>query len=123
MNEDIFKIRKRELNKFKKIFENIPKDKQKITESLIERAFFMREKMVEMEKRIDADGVIVTMPQGEYEIERAHPLISQYNAMVKNYSAIIKQLCESMPTTDADRVGDKLIAFATKKPIRTSKQA
>ena len=59
MNEDILKIRKRELNKFKKIFANMPEDKKKINESLIERAVFMREKLKDMEQRIDADGVIV----------------------------------------------------------------
>lgn len=118
MNEDILKIRKRELNKFKKIFANMPEDKKKINESLIERAFYMREKLQDMEQRIDADGVIVTMPQGNYEIERAHPLLSQYNAMVKNYSSVIKQICEQLPTSEADRVGEALLAFATKKTPR-----
>ena len=115
MNEDILKIRKRELAKFKKIFANMPEDKKKINECLIERAVFMREKLADMEQRIDADGVIVSMSQGNYNIDRAHPLISQYNAMVKNYSAVIKQLCEALPPTDADRVGETLLAFATKK--------
>lgn len=118
MNEDIFKKRKRELNKFKKIFENIPEDKKKINEILIERAFFMRGKLEEMEQRIDADGVIVTMPQGNYNIDRAHPLLSQYNAMVKNYTVIIKQLCELLPSSEADLAGEALLAFATKKPTR-----
>lgn len=118
MNEDILKIRKRELNKFKKIFENMLEDKKKINESLFERAVFMREKLKEMEQRIDTDGVIVTMPQGNYSIERAHPLISQWGAMVKNYSAVIKQLCEQLPPTDADNVGKALLAFAMKKPTR-----
>ena len=118
MNEDIFKKRKRDLNKFKNIFKNMPEDKRKINDSLIERAFFMRQKLTDMEQRIDADGVIVEMSQGKYTIERAHPLISQYNAMVKNYSTIIKQLCETLPTADADKVGEALLAFAAKKPVR-----
>lgn len=118
MNEDILKIRKRELNKLKKIFANMPEDKKKINESLLERAVFMREKLCDIETRIDADGVMQAMQQGTYSIQRAHPLLSQYNAMVKNYSAVIKQLCEALPPTDADRVGETLLAFATKKPIR-----
>lgn len=116
MNEDALKIRKKELSKFKKIFANLPETTKRINESLIERAVYMREKLADMEQRIDVDGVIVTMPQGNYTIERAHPLISQYNAMVKNYSAIIKQLCEHLPSNEADRVGEALLAFATKKP-------
>ena len=115
MSEDILKKRKRELNRFKNMFKNMPEDKRKINESLIERAFFMRQKLTDMEQRIDADGVIVEMSQGKYAIERAHPLISQYNAMVKNYSTIVKQLCELLPSADADKVGEALLAFATKK--------
>lgn len=114
MNEDILKIRKKKFNKLKKLYANMPEDKLKTNENLIERAVFMQEKLEEMEKKIDKDGLIVTMPQGKYDIERAHPLISQYNAMVKNYTAIIKQLNELLPDTEAGIAGEALLKFATK---------
>ena len=115
MNEDILKIRKREFNKFKKLYANIPEDKLKINENLMKRAVFMYEKLEAMEKKIDEDGLLVTMPQGKYDIERAHPLISQYNAMVKNYTTVIKQLNELLPDTEADKAGEALLRFAVKQ--------
>jgi hypothetical protein len=68
-----------------------------------------------MEKRIDEDGVIVAMQQGDYSIDRAHPLIAQYNTTVKNYAAIIKQLSEQASPEEANRVGESLMSFALKK--------
>ncbi len=114
MNDAILKIRKREFNKFKKLYANIPEDKQKINENLMKRAVFMFEKLEAMEKKIDEDGLLVIMSQGKYDIDRAHPLLSQYNAMVKNYTTIIKQLNELLPDTDADKAGEALLMFATK---------
>ena len=116
MNEDVFKIRRKELNKRKNLYKNMPKDKLKINEDLMKRAVFMQEKLAEMEQRIDSDGLLVSMPQGNYSIDRAHPLISQYNAMVKNYTTIIKQLNEVVPAADADKAGEALLQFAIKKP-------
>lgn len=116
VNEDVFKIRRKELNKLKNMYKNMPKDKLKINEDLMKRAVFMQEKLAEMEQRIDSDGLLVTMSQGNYSIDRAHPLISQYNAMVKNYTTIIKQLNEVVPAADADRAGEALLQFAIKKP-------
>ena len=116
MNEDVFKIRRKELNKLKNLYKNMPKDKLKINEDLMKRAVFMQEKLAEMEQRIDSDGLLVSMQQGNYSIDRAHPLISQYNAMVKNYTTIIKQLNEVVPAADADKAGEALLQFAIKKP-------
>jgi len=115
VNEDVFKIRRKELNKLKNLYKNMPKDKLKIND-LMKRAVFMQEKLAEMEQRIDSDGLLVSMPQGNYSIDRAHPLISQYNAMVKNYTTIIKQLNEVVPAADADKAGEALLQFAIKKP-------
>ena len=42
----------------------------------------------DMEEKLATEGLIVTMPQGDYEIDRAHPLLQQYNSMVKNYTIL-----------------------------------
>ena len=70
MNEDVFKIRRKELNKLKNMYKNMPKDKLKINEDLMKRAVFMQEKLAEMEQRIDSDGLLVTMPQGDRKSTR-----------------------------------------------------
>lgn len=113
---------KKEQNKIKKIYKNLPKDKFEIAKKLIERAAYMLVSLEDMEAKINEDGLVVKMPQGNYEIERAHPLLQPYNAMVKNYNATIKQLNEMSPNTDAAAAGQALMMFAT-KPNKAANRA
>nr|DAF05482.1 MAG TPA: terminase small subunit [Caudoviricetes sp.] len=83
---------KKEFSRLKKLYKDLPEDRKKIAEKLLERAAFMAVSLSEMEETINVDGNMVTMPQGDYEIDRAHPLLTVYNAMIKNYAAVIKQL-------------------------------
>lgn len=84
-------IRKEQL-RIKKLYKDLPEDRKKLAEKLIERAAFMAVSLAEMEQTINTEGNVVKMPQGDYEIDRAHPLLPVYNAMIKNYTAVIKQL-------------------------------
>ena len=84
-------IRKEQL-RIKKLYKDLPEDRKKLAEKLIERAAFMAVSLAEMEQTINTEGNVVKMPQGDYEIDRAHPLLPVYNEMIKNYTAVIKQL-------------------------------
>lgn len=121
-NLTIINRQKKEISRIKKTFKDLPKEKLKISEKLIERAAYMLVSLEDMEEKINADGLVVTMPQGDYTIERAHPLLTPYNAMVKNYNTIIKQLSELSPNADATAAGQALMMFAT-KPKQAAKNA
>ena len=84
-------IRKEQL-RIKKLYKDLPEDRKKLAEKLIERTAFIAVSLAEMEQTINEEGNVVKMPQGDYEIDRAHPLLTVYNAMIKNYTAVIKQL-------------------------------
>ena len=105
---------KKEQRRIAKLYKNLPKDRFEIVKKLIERAAYMIVSLEDMEVRIAEDGLIVHMTQGSYTIERAHPLLQQYNAMVKNYNATIKQLNELLPPVEAEQAGQALMMFATK---------
>ena len=62
--------------------------------SLINELEFMSTTLINLKKEIEEKGVVVVMPQGKYDIERANPAIASYNTMVKNYNSTIKQLYE-----------------------------
>ena len=114
MDSTLYARQKKEQNRIKKLYKNLPKDKLEIAKKLIERAAYMLVSLEEMEAKIDEDGLVVVMPQGNYEIERAHPLLQPYNAMVKNYNATIKQLDDLLPNSEAETAGQALMMFATK---------
>ena len=114
MDDTLYSRQKKEQNRIKKIYQNLPKEQLEIAKKMIERAAYMLVSLEDMEAKISEDGLVVRMPQGSYEIERAHPLLQPYNAMVKNYNATIKQLNEMLPNGDADKAGQALMMFATK---------
>lgn len=105
---------KKEKARIKKLYKNMPENWLKISEKLFERAAYMAVSLEDMEAKISEDGLLVEMPQGSYTIQRAHPLLQQYNAMVKNYNATIKQLGEALPPAQAEQAGQALMTFATK---------
>ena len=113
---------KKEQRRIAKLYKNLPKDRLEITKKLIERAAYMLISLEDMEEKISQDGLVVRMAQGSYTIDRAHPLLQQYNAMVKNYNATIKQLGESLPPIEAEQAGQALMMFAT-KPTQAAKKA
>lgn len=121
MDDTLYSRQKKEQNRIKKIYKNLPKERLEIAKKLIERAAYMLISLEDMEQKISEDGLVVVMPQGSYEIERAHPLLQPYNAMVKNYNATIKQLNEMSPNSDAEKAGQALMMFAT-KPNQAAKK-
>ena len=121
MDDTVYSRQKKEQNRIKKIYKNLPKERLEIAKKLIERAAYMLVSLEDMEAKIAEDGLVVIMPQGNYEIERAHPLLQPYNAMVKNYNATIKQLNEMSPNSDAEKAGQALMMFAT-KPNQAAKK-
>lgn len=121
MDDTLYTRQKKEQNRIKKIYKNLPKERLELAKKLIERAAYMLVSLEDMEAKISEDGLVVVMPQGSYEIERAHPLLQPYNAMVKNYNATIKQLNEMSPNSDAEKAGQALMMFAT-KPNQAAKK-
>lgn len=105
---------KKEISRLKSIYENLPEDRLKVIEKLIDRAAYMLVSLQDMESRMNKDGLLTEMKQGEYSIERAHPLLSPYNTMVKNYASVVKQMNEILPNTEQDAAGQALMAFVSK---------
>lgn len=121
MDDTLNARQKKEMARLKRLYKNLPKDTLEISKKLIERAVYMLISLEDMEAQIESDGLVVTMPQGAYDIKRAHPLLQPYNAMVKNYNATIKQLNDLLPSTDAEVAGQALLSFVT-KPVKQGKK-
>ena len=47
--------------------------------------------------KIEDEGVVVSMCQGKYNIDRANPALSQYNMLIKNYQTCIKNINDLLP--------------------------
>lgn len=122
MEKDFPKRKTQAKNKIAKICKNLPKDRAETAKKLAERAAYMLVSLEDMEEKIETDGLLTTMQQGDYTIERAHPLLTPYNAMVKNFNSTIKQLTELSPDNSANNAGSELMRFVTKQPKAANKR-
>lgn len=91
------KIRK-ETQKLKKLFKDLPDNKKKMAEKLIENASFMSITLDELKEYIKLYGVKETYVNGKDQFGFKESIESKtYNTMVKNYMNIIKQLNDMLP--------------------------
>ena len=91
------KIKEIDLKSVKSTFENMNTDKATLGLSLVEEAVFMKTTLGDLKKAIDEGGVITSMCQGKYNIDRANPALSQYNMLIKNYQTCIKNINDLLP--------------------------
>ncbi len=105
------KIRK-ETNKLKKLFKELPNNKKKMAEKLIENASFMSITLDELKEDIKLYGVKETYVNGKDQFGFKESIESKtYNTMVKNYMNIMKQLNDMLPEEKKVDIDDEFERF------------
>ena len=94
------KVDKVNLKDIEKTFKIMEPDKSKLGMALINEAVFMQNTLDELKQKIKENGVVTSMCQGSYSIDRANPALNQYNSLIKNYQSCIKQIFELLPKED-----------------------
>lgn len=106
---------KKEIRKLHRLFKNLPADKKKAAEGLIQEAAFMKVTLEEARYIIDSEGIIELFEQGTQRFKREHPATKVYNTMIQRYSTVSKQLFDMVPDPDAGKAAkDELMAFVKK---------
>lgn len=91
------KTKEVDLKAIKSTFENMNSDKSALGLSLVEEAEFMKTTLNDLKEKIAKDGVVTSMCQGKYNIDRANPALSQYNMLIKNYQTCVKNINDLLP--------------------------
>src|SRR5690554_1553061 len=103
---------KREITRLKKMFADLPEDRRRVAEGLLQEAAFMRVTLEETRDVIDREGVVELFEQGSQRFVREHPATKVYAAMINRYSAVVKQLIDLLPTAEKGKTeADELIEF------------
>lgn len=103
---------KKEINRLRKLYKNLPKDKVRAVEGLIHEAAFMRVTLEEARYIIDNEGIIEIFEQGVQRFQREHPATKVYNTMIQRYATVCKQLFEMVPDPETGKQAeDELMAF------------
>jgi uncharacterized protein YfbU (UPF0304 family) len=110
--EEKQKAIKKEMRKLRRLFKNLPKDKQKAAEGLLQEAAFMKATLEETRYIIDQEGILEHFEQGAQKFLREHPATKVYNTMINRYATVCKQLFDMVPDPDAGKAAeDELMAF------------
>ena len=100
-----------ELKRLEKIFKDIRADRKETVKKLIENAAFMEIQLSVLQKQITEKGVVSEYQNGENQWgTKKSPEVEIYNTMVKNYTAVIKQLLELLPEGEGHEE-DELLSF------------
>lgn len=91
------KKQKTDIKELRQVFEKVKDNRSKIALSLLDKAEFMEETLNKLQEKVKLDGVVTTMCQGSYDIDRENPALKSYNTTIKNYASIIKQLNDMLP--------------------------
>ena len=109
---DRYKLVGEEKAKLLKQFSALPTKQKNIVDGLIERAAFMRIMLAGLEEDIKKNGEFELFTQSDAvkPYQRKRPAVDIYNASIKNYSSIIKQLTELLPAENS-AAEDELLDF------------
>ena len=82
-----------DLEKVKNTFVDMNNDKGILGLSLLEEIAFQKETLKKMRKEIEENSL--TADYSNYK--RSNPIIAGYNAMINNYSKLVRQVVELLP--------------------------
>lgn len=89
---------KKEVNRLKKVFKDLDKNKLNTVISLIQNAAFMAVTLEELQEAINENGCTSEYQNGENQFGvKKSPEVEIHIAMTKNHAAIIKQLTDLVP--------------------------
>lgn len=94
-----------DLKTLKETFEKMDNDKSKLALSLLDEAYFCGDTLKKLKEKVAEDGVVTSMCQGNYNIDRENPALKSYNTTIKNYQTLIKQITELLPNQN-ENIGD-----------------
>ena len=89
---------KKEFDRIIVFFEDMNSNEREVLLPLIQNAAFMRVTLENLQDLIQSDGVVDVYMNGENQYgTKQSAALQSYNSLIKNYSAIIKSLKESLP--------------------------
>lgn len=102
---------KKEINRLKKLYKDIPNSKKEIIKELINRASFLLILSQDIESNIKMlDDFVVVTVNASQEFTKPNPLFKEYRDTVKSYQTVIKQLndlvkgCEHSDKSEPDEL-------------------
>lgn len=99
-------------NRFNKLFKQLDKPTFLLVQNLINELAFMSVTLEENRQYIEEFGVKEIYMNGKGQFGYKESVESKnYNAMIKNYTNVVKQLVDFLPKEEKKSVGEDLLKF------------
>lgn len=106
------------MNRLKKLYKDLSKDKAKALEGLIKDAAFMRITLDEFREVLIQHGTTEIFTQGKQTIKVERHESKLYIPYVQKYSQVMKQLIDLLPPEEKKKETDALTEFVNRKKNR-----
>ncbi|WP_302739087.1 hypothetical protein [uncultured Clostridium sp.] len=109
---------KQEINRIKKLYKDLEKDKVKVVEGLITEASFMKLTLQELREDLFKNGMTELYENGPQVVNRERPETKIYSTMIQRYSNVMKQLIDYMPEEEQKEENDELKEFLNRRKVK-----
>ena len=106
---------KLKLKPIREMIDTLPEAKKSIADGLLDKAVFMDNELLKLQKILKQKGWVEEYQNGENQ--RGMKKSSEadiYNTMIKNYNSTLKQISDLFPDSSGADVKDPLLAFIRK---------
>lgn len=105
-----------EIKRLNRLLSDVDSKSKKIVDSLIRNAAFMAVTLEELQETMNENGVVSEYQNGENQWgTKKSPEVEIYNTMIKNHSAIMKQLTDLRPKVPPTPKDDGFNAFVSER--------
>ncbi|EMJ5511692.1 hypothetical protein I4P46_02295 [Clostridioides difficile] len=109
---------KQEVNRLKRNYKDLEKEKVKTLDGLINEAAFLKISLEETREILTKEGLTEIFKQGKQEFERERLQVKIYLNFMKLYSSVMKQLIDIIPSDIKQEEEDELIEFIKKGKLQ-----
>lgn len=93
------------------MYKDLPKDKAKVIDGLINEAAFMKVSLEETKQVLLSEGLTEIFEQGSQCFNREKPEVKIYTTLIQRYSNVMKQLIDLIPGEEKKEEKDELLEF------------
>ena len=109
---------KQEINRIKKLYKDLEKDKVIVVEVLVTEASFMKFTLQELREDLFKNGMTELYENGQQVVNRERPETKIYSTMIQRYSNVMKQLIDYMPEEKQKEENDELKEFLNRRKVK-----
>ena len=103
---------KKEYKKLKELFQNLPENKMKLCEPLIQNAAYMKATLEDLQAKVNEEGAVIKNTNGNgFEVTQENPAQKSYVATLGKYNTVISQLSEMLPPMETKSKFSEFIAM------------